>query len=313
MVNEFLGDRICCGTYAFLNLTHDERIDEELFEISTSVPFGIVHKRYPQYDHLLTPYCDPNEGMDGAIRCWGYQLERESYKNSDEVIEYLKRNLPVKRRVMIGPIDMGKLFYQPLVNLYRRLDHYIVVCMIDKGNVEIVDSEGIVGEVCTFEQLRKSLSVAGIPEAKDRYNVRSMQKIENVEEKMVVQYSLKRAVYNMGMCQKSDDGFEAFQKCWDYLKEIPSHQWSVALLYDFSYVMQRKILHSKLLDLAERYGLLNDREKARMSEIVKRQMVLLGEMFSGLRRGEGLEDELFIEMDDAEAGLADRMLAWDSR
>ncbi len=57
MVNEFLGDRICCGTYAFLNLTHDERIDEELFEISTSVPFGIVHKRYPQYDQIGRASC----------------------------------------------------------------------------------------------------------------------------------------------------------------------------------------------------------------------------------------------------------------
>lgn len=39
----FYGNEICCGSYACLNAMQDPSIDLQLFEISTSTPFGIRH------------------------------------------------------------------------------------------------------------------------------------------------------------------------------------------------------------------------------------------------------------------------------
>ena len=65
----FYGNEICCGSYACLNAMQDPSIDLQLFEISTSTPFGIRHYENEHFDRLLTTYCDPNRGW--TVRC-GY-------------------------------------------------------------------------------------------------------------------------------------------------------------------------------------------------------------------------------------------------
>ena len=60
--NVFLGNEICCGTYAFLNTVQDREIDCKIYEITSSVPFGIRHRKERDYSRLLTTYCDPNVG-----------------------------------------------------------------------------------------------------------------------------------------------------------------------------------------------------------------------------------------------------------
>lgn len=307
MVNDFLGEKICCGTYAFLNLVHNKEIDADLFEISMSVPFGVIHKRLPKYDHLLTPYCDPNEGFDGAIKSWGYEVERVSLISAEETVAVLGDRLQEWGGAIIGPIDMGKLFYQPLVNLYRRLDHYIVIRPAGEEYVEIIDSEGIIGEKCSLKQLKQCISTDDILEAKGQYNIRTVRNSRVVKEEDVVAYSFQRAVHNLCMCQQSEEGVRAFQRCNNFLKEIPFNQWGIALLYDLSYLMQRKILHNKLLIYAEKHRILSHSEQIKIAEVINRQILLLGEIFSELRRKEPLQNKAFSQLDDDEKKILELM------
>ena len=63
---KFYGNEICCCSYACLNAI-EEDIDVQLFEISTSAPFGVRHYRESHFDRLLTTFCDPNQGVDAAF------------------------------------------------------------------------------------------------------------------------------------------------------------------------------------------------------------------------------------------------------
>lgn len=294
MITEFMGNQICCGTYAFLNLTRDSSIDIDLFEISTSVPFGIAHKRYPKFDHLLTPFCDPNMGLDTAISAWGYRVEHDSFTQSDAVVRFFQQKLAIEESVMIGPVDMGHLYYQPLINLYRRLDHYIVVTKIDESFVEILDSEGIICEKCSIEMLGKILSVRDVPEAGGAFHIRKALKERDGNVSSIVMLSLVLAEKNIARCLASNDGNNAFLNCFHFLQEVPLFQWRFALLYDFSYIMQRKLLHKKLGEYAVFYNYWRRAKMIELQCILEEQIRTLGKMFSMLK-SERIPSECYYE------------------
>lgn len=308
MIAEFLGNQICCGSYAFLNLVGGSLGDIDLFEISTSVPFGILHKRYPKFDHLLTPFCDPNRGLDKAISAWGYQLEHQSFMSADETVRFLSRELMRGESVMVGPVDMGHLYYQPLINLYRRLDHYIVVTGIDGNCIEILDSEGIICERCSYEIMGKMLSVKDIPEASGLFHVRKAMKEKTSDISGIVKLSLSLAEENIAACLESQDGKEAFLSCSQYLSDVPFYQWRITLLYDFSYIMQRKLLHKKLGEYAVSYGYWNKDKLMGLQNVLEEQIRILGKMFTVLRHGVIPEESAYRKLDSLEKRLLGVML-----
>lgn len=307
MMYEFYGEKICCGTYAFLNLVQNQEIEEDWFELSLSVPFGIVHKRYPRYDHLLTPYCDPNQGMDEAVRLWGYGVTRMDFTDSDEFIAYLKNRQMTGRSVLVGPVDMGKLYYQPLTYLYRRLDHFIVVTVLDQTYLEITDSEGILWERCSFDQLRDMISVQDIVEAEGKITVRTIWKEKEIDTGSVMKASYVRACENMRKCQEIPDGQNAFEKCCEYLENIEYRRWGIALLYDISYLMQRKILCGKLFRRVIGNGDVDDWKGEECVKIVEEQLKLLRDMFESVRTRKLLGRGECVTMDSYERKLSETM------
>lgn len=305
MITEFFGNKICCGTYAFFNLTGGGLPDIDLFEISTSVPFGISHKRYPKFDHLLTPFCDPNARLDQAISAWGYQTEHRSFSSGEELACFLQHKLMAEESAMVGPVDMGHLYYQPLVNLYRRLDHYIVVTKIDDSVIEILDSEGILCERCSYETMGKMLSVKEIPEAEGRFHMRKAVKERAVDLSGIVELSLSQAERNIVACLASVDGKEAFLRCSQFLQEVPFYQWGTALLYDFSYIMQRKLLHKKLGEYAVLYRYWMSDKLNKLQKVLEEQIQILGRMFSMLKSGKKPEEYFYRRLDILEKKLPD--------
>ena len=305
MISEFSGNQICCGSYAFLNLTNDSFIDIDLFEISTSVPFGVVHRRYPKLDHLLTPICDPNMGLDRAIDAWGYTLQHYTFETGVQAAEFLRNECAAEEKTMIGPIDMGRLYYQPLISLYRHLDHYIVVTKIDDDHVEILDSESIIGEKCNFETLGKIISAKDIPEAAGTIHVRKALRRKAGSISEIVGLSLSLARKNITNSVKSEEEKNAFWRCSQFLQDIPDFQWRVALLYDLSYIMQRKLLHRKLGNYAVFYGYWRQKRLSMLQSVIDEQVRLLGRIFSELKYEGLLSEKRFSSLDRLEEMLLD--------
>ena len=83
----FFGNEICCGSYACLNAMQDPMVDLQLFEISTSTPFGLKHCENNYFDRLITTFCDPNNGMDRA-------------EYSGLRVPPIRNGIPTKRRMI---------------------------------------------------------------------------------------------------------------------------------------------------------------------------------------------------------------------
>lgn len=148
----FYGNEICCCSYACMNALQDQDIDLQLFEISTSVPFGIRHIGDSNFDHLLTTYCDPNRGVDAALELWGYDVEKHDAGEIDVAIDYIRSHLRYGK-IVLGPVDMGKLAYQVMPAVLKRMDHYITLSYKTEETVLFTDSEGFSALEMNYDDL----------------------------------------------------------------------------------------------------------------------------------------------------------------
>lgn len=300
MKNEFLGNEICCGSYACLNAIKNPDIPLKLFEISTSVPFGVKHIKNEFFDHLLTTYCDPNIGIDKAVPLWGYKQKKELFLNKEEAFGYLKKEVS-RNPVVLGPIDMGCLYYLPVSYMYRRMDHYIVL-LEKKGKICCEDSEGIFGIELTDEQILSLISVDKLLESGGLISVRSFYQIKDFNMNEILEQSMLYALENLNNAEKEGQGSGAFLDCYDYLENQDIRLWKLPLLYDINYLIQRKLLFIKLLQESEIYfgwkpGI----------EVVEKQRAILVDMFGKLRK----YNRIFKKDFECLAGLESEFCSWE--
>lgn len=240
----FYGNQIHCGSYACLNAMKDSSIDPSLFEASTATPFGIKHYENQNFDRLLTTLCDPNMGLDNALRLWGYSVSKKCFPSSSELVQYMKETLPEKRRVVIGPIDMGKLRYQAVPDIVRRMDHYIVLESSSDTQVLCIDSEGFYGYRMEYDLIENCISIEEIPEAKNRITLRYIEKTSEYSRVKIFYHTLIRAVQQLSEAEAIGQGSNAIYQCCNFLQEWERDLglWKLSFLYDLQYLMQRKNL-----------------------------------------------------------------------
>ena len=304
-MTHFYGNEIFCGSYACLNAMKDSSIDLHLFEISTGTPFGVLHQQNQNFDRLLTTYQDPNRGMDRAISLWGYEVHRQDFESPDEAIFILKKWLKEKHRVLLGPLDMGKLTYYPLVSLLRRMDHYIVLEYWSDQTVLCIDSEGIYGYQISYQALYKSLSVAEVPEACGRITVRHVRKVRDWDLKDILYAAYLCAGKNLSEAEKHGEGSKAILRCQTYLKEHEFYQWSLPLTYDIQYLKQRKFLLIQFLELLHKKQTIDPERLCCLKNIAEQQSKLLGQTYLQLFR-KSIDWDIFINLAELEKSLSEK-------
>ncbi len=294
----FCGNEICCATYAFINTVQDGKINHKLFELSSSVPFGIKHQRENDFSRLLTTYCDPNIGLDRAVTLWGYRQDKKFFIDQKDIIEYIEKKSK-ETRCLVGPIDMGRLGYLILSNLYTNMDHYITIYQ-ENGQIFVMDSEGILSRKVTKEEMELWFQVNNLSEAKGYLVVRSFKEIEKkVEllwEKEAVIGSMKWIQNNMREAQ----GRKAIEQCFQWLIENPLNRWKLSFLYDMSYLIQRKILQLYWIGYAVRFSVLKEKEGDAIKKTVNEQICLLGWIFRVLQKENRLHEQHFCKLAELE-------------
>ena len=298
----FFGNEICCGTYAFLNTIQEDTIDYKLFEITTTVPFGIKHQREMDFSRLLTTFCDPNEGVDKAAALWGYRQEKKIFEDEREAAAYIGEE-SYRHRCMVGPLDMGKLEYLLIPNLYTNMDHYITVFR-EGGELFCVDSEGIPARRISLEELKTWMCVKKLPEAKGHIAVRTFEREEGfVREKrdeQVLLRSISAIAGNIRKAEEAKQGSRAVKACWDWLGEQPMNRWRLSFLYDISFLIQRKFLQNYWKKLLWKFDILKKGTIYEIGDIVERQIDLLSDMFRFLRSDNRVYQENFIRLAELE-------------
>ena len=184
-------NQVCCGSYACLNVIQDSAIDVSLFELSTGTPFGIRHCEDEHFDRLLTTFRDPNQGLDYALRLWGYDVTAVSVPSCQKCLDLLRNHGP--GRVVLGPVNMGGLEYYPNAAMLHRMDHYLALDYHSDREIICTDSEGLSGLQVTREHLENWINVDGIPEAQQRFTLRWIRYQRAWDIAEILAASLRRA------------------------------------------------------------------------------------------------------------------------
>lgn len=307
----FYGNQICCGTYACLNALRDCSLEVPLFELSTGVPFGIRHVENGAFDRLLTTFHDPNEGLDEALRLWGYRVSRVQTGSGREAAAVLRAWPEEWERVVLGPVDMGALDYQPAHALLRRMDHYIVLERSSGSMLLCTDSEGFQDLRVSLQQVETWVSVEGLPEARGKVTLRAMTRERSCSRSEILAVALSRGATNLNQAERAGLGSGAVCVCLDCLEKTSIAHWRLPFLYDLAYLHQRKRLQEYLLTLLEQSGLLAKSETLPLHALIASQISLLGMAYASLYWEKVLHREALLEMAGLEQTLAGHMARWE--
>ncbi len=299
----FYGNQVCCGSYACLNAIKDRTVDVILFEISTLSPFGVKHVRNPKYDRLLTTYFDPNQGIDNALKLWGYYVSTEHVTSAREAIQALKKCLSKQCDVILGPLNMGSLAYHIIPELLMRMDHYITIEYYSESEILCTDSEGIHQLRLSYEQLQDYISVEDLPEAEGKIALRTIKKERNHDLNIILSDSLEGAYRNLYRAEESGQGSHAIYDCVAFLKEQEMFRWKLPFLYDLEYFGQRKNQTRWFLETLQKNKIISSLCAMPLQDIILRQEKLIGLVYQELRWKNRFNDKALQTVGDLERDL----------
>ncbi|MEV0055798.1 hypothetical protein AB0H34_35530 [Saccharopolyspora shandongensis] len=129
-----------CYSHSLVMMFGPDAPDVGVVETVTGSPFGVqlVGGSLPFFD---PPGWDPEIGVDDAMAALGWAAETTSGGDVDAALDRLSASL-ANGPVMVGPVEMGHLRYQPGMTGPVRADHYLVALGIDDEHVLLHDPQG---------------------------------------------------------------------------------------------------------------------------------------------------------------------------
>lgn len=292
----YFGKHTFCGTYAVLNAIQTN-ISPEIFELTTGVPFGIRCVDMKS-ERLMTPYKNPNYGIDYALDFWGVHFSKIESENKEEIFRSVCRDLEkTGNLIVLGPTDMGKLFYIPLCNIYEGVDHYIYIQRTDDGRLVIMDSEGYVAFPISYDDLYKMWSIHGVYEAQGEYTYRCLQKgIRELPEIEINKHILNLICKNMEDAENAGQGSNAVISAYELLRKNDMQKWRLSVLFELETLIQRKMLTNYYTELFWN-------EEKEIFCILNNQICIISEIFHAIEMERNVMKDKFMKLSCEEKKL----------
>jgi hypothetical protein len=158
----------------------------------TTLPFG------PFIYHTKTGFAvmgvNPERGLDFALPLLGYECTLTFGNSRGEAVERLKENLR-KDWVLLGPVDMGYLTYDPFCRRKKGADHYVVAVDLYDDSIWINDPEGYVEVPIPWKDFAKSWEAKAIQYKKGPYTQRLLgEKTQSLAGEVLFRSVLQKVV-----------------------------------------------------------------------------------------------------------------------
>lgn len=288
-----------CAAYAFLNTVENPVVRAETYELLSGVPFGLKHCNNDPF-RILTPLYEPCLMVETAAGRLGYSAHISRYGDSAEMVGYIN-SLPMKTRVLVGPVDMGCLLHLPQNLYYCGQSHYISIEVCNTGVFVIIDSEGVLTYKYDTGSLCEAMSIERIPDANGKINVWRFEKTNrNLDKKYYRRVVIKTAAANLHYAEDTEQGSKAILKCAKLIQYDGVKKWALRLCYELNYLVQRKILLLNFLSEVE-----SDKN---IIQTVERQVDALCEIRHSMMTDLIIDWGLFARAADLEGRLTNLML-----
>lgn len=258
-----------------------------LFEALTTIPFGIMHNP-DDPNRLITCYIDPDIGIDRALDTLNVSYMLKFWPNGTDgrqAIRYLTKSCK-EEPIVIGPLNMDDLPYYFHPELYKTLDHYIVIKGMSGDRFVALDPEGFPLVLLTEETILKAWRGNRIPEGRGEFILRRMNKGCNpsITPQMIVK-TLTQAISNIEKAQEEEyggsNGLRQLASYTEKKKFMSSHKRG--LTYSIPTRIQRCSVIIWFIDKAA--SMLNDHREipwGNSTDLLFKQIRIYNEILSAL-------------------------------
>lgn len=165
------------GAYCYANSTAmllesiGERISPSVIEVLTGVGFGAVWEESQQaawFNGDITP----DEGIDHALKLLGFTaVESPPLSEKGDAPMAALREMLSQGPVVIGPVDMGMLTYDPNHSYLGGCDHYVLAYGMDDQFIHIHDPGGFPHVKLSHASFMKAWKAENIPWKRRSYRM----------------------------------------------------------------------------------------------------------------------------------------------
>lgn len=138
----YIGNGAYCYTdsISMLLASSGEKISPSIIEVLTGV--GLSAFLMKENNFLFFSFALPDKELSRALKILGFSCKERIIPKTEPVpIEKLKEDLQ-KSPVVLGPIDMGYLMYNPRYQYLGGVDHFVLVYDIDDKAIYLHDPAG---------------------------------------------------------------------------------------------------------------------------------------------------------------------------
>lgn len=157
-------------------------------ECLTTMPFGNAYLKGPAL--FLFDGFDPHRGLTRALETLGWSCCLE--QGGDERVALERLRAAVQHGpVLLGPLDMGYLAYNPSARFAAGADHFLVVLEVEADHVRVHDPKGFPYATLPFEPLLNAWRAEHIGYVDASYIMRSdFRPVETVSRQQMIARTL---------------------------------------------------------------------------------------------------------------------------
>lgn len=156
-MKRYVGFGWSCGSFAVENAVKKLPVTAEQYEMLGGVPFGLKSD-----ENIITTLTEPFDGIKIAAENLAVFVERKTFVEFEDFWKNLLKDAAIENcSVVLGPMNMQKLFYIPFSSFYSDVDHYLALESICQDGMYITDSDGFIQIKVSIDQAIKMLNAEG--------------------------------------------------------------------------------------------------------------------------------------------------------
>lgn len=156
-MKKYIGFGWSCGSFAVENSVKMLPVSAEQYEMLGGVPFGLKSD-----ENIITTLTEPFDGIKIAAEILGMFVERKTFSEYEPFWDNLFEDVQTgKFHIVLGPVNMQKLFYIPFSSFYSNVDHYLALESMREDMIYVTDSDGFIQIPISGTQAKKMLNSDG--------------------------------------------------------------------------------------------------------------------------------------------------------
>lgn len=180
----YMGNSAYCFTHSLhMCLTHAKMPNVPsvgMLECMTGMPFGATFLQQELPTFFPSPSgTNPDEGLTRALKAVGWTCDVCRFQDRDQAYAALRDALS-RGPVLLGPLDMGFLTYDPNHAFKRGADHFVVALRVEGELLQVHDPQSFPFALLPIADFERAWNARGIGYSAAAYTFRSDFRVERI-------------------------------------------------------------------------------------------------------------------------------------